>query len=122
MGTTFVQPKAESVVIASGAALSGAINLQGGLRQLVALQMPATWATADLTFDVSADGTTYGPLYWNGAEFTVEAAGGAVASAAISLDPAVFAGWPFVKVRSGTSGTPVNQGADRVVTALTREV
>lgn len=109
------------VTIASGASLSGALELPD-LRTIIALQMPSTWTTASLTFEVSSDGVTYVPLYYNGAEFEVTAAGGATASAGVTIEPVVFAGWPFVKVRSGTSGTPVNQAAERVLTVLIRAV
>lgn len=106
--------------IASGASLSDAIHLDE--RQLVGIQMPAAWTAASLTFAVSADGVTFVPLYWDGAEYTIAAAGGAAASLGVSLEPSAFAGWPFVKVRSGTSGTPVNQGAERTLVVLTRAV
>ena len=111
-----------TVTIANGESLSGALSLAPGTRQLAAIQMPAAWTEASLTFAVSADGTTFSPLYFNGSEYTVEAAGGAVASGAIALEPRVFAAWPYVKVRSGTSGTAVNQAAARVLTVLTRAV
>lgn len=111
-----------TVSIANGESLSGALSLTPGTRQLVALQMPAAWTAASLTFAVSADGTTYVPLYWDGAEYTILAAGGATTSTGVSLEPAAFAGWAYVKVRSGTSGSAVNQGAARSITVLTRAV
>jgi hypothetical protein len=110
------------VVIANGESLSALLDLDGGERQLVAIQMPAAWTAASLTFAVSFDGTTFVPLHWDGAEYTVTAAGGAAASLGVSLEPSAFAGWRFVRVRSGTSGTPVNQGAERTLKALTRAV
>ena len=112
----------QAAVIASGASLSGAIDLKAGRRTLVALQMPATWTAASLTFAVSHDGTTYVPLYWDGGEYTIEAAGGAAASLGVSLEPSAFAGWPFVKVRSGTAASAVNQAAARTIQAVTRAV
>ena len=114
--------EAQAAVIANGAALSGALDLDGGARSLVGLQLPAAWTAASLTFAVSFDGTTFVPLYWDGAEYTIAAAGGAAASLGVSLEPSAFAGWPFVKVRSGTAGTPVNQGAERTIQAVTRAV
>jgi len=113
----------KTVVIASGEALSGVVGLRGaysplGRYQLVGLQFPSSWTTADVTFSVSADGSTFVPLYWNGNEYTV----GAAASTAVSIEPSALAGWPFVKVRSGTSGTPVNQAAERSIEVLTRVV
>lgn len=113
--------------IASGAALSGSVQVQdvarpSALRALVGIQMPDGWTTASLTFDVSLDGSTFVPLYWDGSEYEIVAAGGAAASSGVALEPSVFAGWAFVKVRSGTSGTPVNQGAERVLKLVLRGV
>ncbi len=114
---------AQDVVIANGESLSAVVPLDvRGARQLVGLQMPAAWDAASLTFAVSFDGTTFVPLYWDGAEYTVAAAGGAAASLGVSLEPSAFAGWPFVRVRSGVAATPVNQGAERTLKALTRTV
>jgi hypothetical protein len=96
--------------IANGAALSGAIDLDG--YTLCGIQMPSAWTTANLTFQVSADGATYADVYSDsGGEYTVTAA----ASRYIVLNPADFAGMRFLKVRSGTTGTPVNQGGARTM-------
>jgi len=119
----FVRPVAQTVQIANGESLSSAVALGAeGERQLCALQMPAAWTAASITFAVSADGTTYVPLYFGTGEYTVEAAGGAAASCGVSLEPRAFAGWPYVKVRSGTSGTAVNQEAARTIACLVRGV
>lgn len=112
----------QDAVIANGESLSDAVELGEGNQQLVGIQLPSTWTDASLTFAVSPNGTTYTPLYWNGAEYTIEAAGGAAASSAVSLEPSAFAGWPYVKIRSGTSGVAVNQGAERTLLCVTREV
>lgn len=116
------QATPQRAVIASGASLSGTIDLDAGRRTLIGIQMPGTWTAASLTFAVSHDGTTFVPLYWDGGEYTIAAAGGAAASLGVSLDPSAFAGWPFVRVRSGTAGSPVNQGAERTLQVLTRAV
>lgn len=106
------------VVIANGASLSGAGNL--GPFRLVGLVMPADWTAANLTFQVSHDAdTTYNNLYDDeGTEVTVTAADDRY----ITLDPSVFAGINCIKVRSGTSGSAVNQGAARTITLVTRPV
>jgi len=107
-------------VIASSGSQSGAIDLQHFL--LCGVIMPASWTTADLTFLGSADDFgdpegTWSPIYDQyGNEFTVTAA----ASQVIQIDPAGFAGVRHVKVRSGTSGTPVNQAAERTLTLVLR--
>jgi hypothetical protein len=121
LGVWVSEPGVQDAVIDGDASLSSVI-LVDGARVLCALQMPSAWTAASLTFAVSFDGTTFVPLYWDGAEYTILAAGGAAASLGVSLEPSAFAGWPFVRVRSGTSGTPVNQGAERTLKALTRAV
>ncbi len=107
-----------SLGIANGASLSstggdasGAITVTG--KALVGLQMPSAWTAANLTFSGSMDGgATYNDLYDEvGTERSVVAA----ASRSITLDPAKFLGLTHIKVRSGTTGTPVNQGAARTI-------
>ena len=114
----FVTP----VVIALNASLSNTVNCAGGRSQVTGVQMPAAWTAASLTFAVSYDGTTFVPLHAGGAEYTILAAGGAAAGLGASFDPNVFAGWPFVRIRSGTSGAAVNQLAERTLMVLTRAV
>lgn len=116
------RPLVQTVVIANASSLSSTVDLGGGVRQMVGVQMPAAWTAASLTFAVSHDGTTFVPLYWNGAEYTILAAGGAAASSGVALEPAAFAGWPFVRIRSGTAASATNQTAERTLQALTRAV
>ena len=116
----------QTVTIASGESLSGVVDLRGihpvGAYQVVGFQMPSSWTSASVSFAVSSDGVTFVPLYWDGAEFVVNAGGGAVASGGVSVEPSAFAGWPFLKVRSGTAASAVNQAAERSVVVLTRVV
>jgi hypothetical protein len=99
--------------IASGASLSGIIRCNDGLPAAIA--MPSTWTTASLTFQGSADGVTFLDLYDSaGNEITVTAA----ASRLIVFHPADLCGLVALKVRSGTSGTPVNQAADRTLSVV----
>lgn len=102
-----------SATIANGASLSGVVHL--GVERLFALQMPSAWTTADLTFQGSYDGSTYADVYDEfGSEVTVSAG----ASRFIILDPAKFLGLQKLKIRSGTTGAAVNQGAERTIRAI----
>jgi len=102
--------------IASGASLSGEVDLRGKI--LVAIQAPAAWTAADLSFQAAEKPTAEGGVY--GEVFEGDAVGG---GAALVVDAAAsqytllnFEGKPqncMLKVRSGTSGVPVLQGADR---------
>lgn len=100
-----------AAAIASGAALSGDIHM--GLGRAVMILMPAAWDAAALTFRVTTDGITYNNVYdSSGNEYTVQAAAGR----AIVLSGLDFLGIGIVQIRSGTSGTPVNQSAARALT------
>jgi hypothetical protein len=103
-----------SATIANGASLSAAIDL-GDSRALAAIVMPASWTTANPTFQASPDGTSYFDVYDGGAERSVTASTSRVISVAI-VD---WLGLLYLKIRSGTSGTPVTQGADRTLTLIT---
>jgi hypothetical protein len=103
-----VNTDTETIVIANGESLSGAVHLRS--HRLFAIQMPASWTAADLTFQASYDGSTYADVYdEDDAEVVVQAA----ASRFIILDPAKFLGMQRIKVRSGTTGVAVNQGGAR---------
>jgi hypothetical protein len=81
---------------------------------------PAAWTAAAITFQASPDGVTYYDLWFNDAEYTIASATVATAAArSIVLDPAVFYGIRYLKLRSGTSAAPVNQGAARTITLAT---
>ena len=110
------------VEIAINTAVSGTISLGVGLRTLLGVLMPAGWTAASMTFAVSVDDSTYVPLHYRGEEYEITAAGGAAAGLAVTIDPAAIAGWPYVRIRSGTAGTPVNQLAKRSFQVLTRVV
>jgi hypothetical protein len=97
-----------TATIASGAALSGAVDC--GTARLAKINMPAAWTAANITLQTSADGVTYRDCYdAQGTEYSVVAA----ASRSIILALVDFLGTRFVKVRSGTAVTPVNQAAAR---------
>lgn len=110
-----------TVTIANGASLSSAAYLRD--YTLVGIIMPDSWTTANLTlqaaFDVpSASSPTYNNVYTtNGTEYTVTAA----ASRFIAISPLDLAQVEFLKVRSGTSGTPVNQAAARSIQLVIQE-
>jgi len=102
-----------NVTIASGTALTDAINAPNGVACIV---MPAAWTAANLTFQVSTDGAAFADLYdATGTEYTVTAAAGR----AILLPLADLLGIRFFRIRSGTAATPVNQAAARSLFVLT---
>lgn len=105
--------KAITVTIASGAALSDEIILDG--YELFAVQMPAAWTAAALSYQ--AKGTVAGALadvVLTGSEITD----------AVTVDQYVLLTNPVraysVKLRSGVTATPVNQGGARELVAMLR--
>lgn len=95
--------------IASGASLSAAVPLYGYV--FCGIYMPASWTAAAITLQASDDGSTWYDVYNDGTEVSITAAAGQY----IALDSSLFLGIRQLKVRSGTSATPVNQAAERTV-------
>lgn len=102
-----------TAVIANGEAVSAAVDIDGA--SVCGILLPASWTTANLTLQGSYDKSTYANVYdMDGVEITIVAA----ASRYIALNPADFLGIKSLKLRSGTSGTPVNQAAERSITVV----
>lgn len=98
--------------IAAGASLSNAIQLEGMV--ILGIQMPAAWTAAAMTFQGSADGTTFGDVYDDGGTEVSIAATTAAVAARFLVNASVLeklAAVRFLKIRSGTTGSPVNQVA-----------
>lgn len=94
-----------AATIAAGASLSAAVNIQG--KVIVGIQIPASWSAANLSFQAAYDGATFVEVY-DGAGNAISVVV-AAASTFILIDPSLWAGVKWLKVRSGTSGSPVNQ-------------
>lgn len=107
----------ETATIASGSALSSAIDLKG--RVLVGVEMPEAWTAANITMQASDDNSSFYDFYErDGTEYTITAS----ASRYIAIQPFETANISYIKLRSGTTGTPVNQGADRTISLITRSI
>ena len=95
---------------------SAAIDLAGSTLQ--GIVMPATWTTANLTFQASADGVPFNDMYTeSGTEVNVSAG----ASRYIRLEPGLWTSVRFLQIRSGTTGTPVAQAASRTLVIVVRK-
>jgi hypothetical protein len=101
--------------IAPGASLSAPTPLGAGI--LAAVFMPAVWAAAALTWQVSADGGATWQEYQDGtgAAVTQTVTGGV----AFWVLPAQWTGVNMVRVRSGTLAAPVPQPAGALITLQT---
>ena len=105
-----------TATIANAASLSGGVDLSA--ERLHRIVMPGTWTAAALTFQASRDGTNYNDLYTEFGEYQI-ASGVAGISREIVVDPSVFSGVRYLKVRSGTSAAAVNQGGSRDLILVT---
>jgi hypothetical protein len=86
-----------SIVIASSAQLSSAVENKYGFE--LGIVVPAAFTGTALTFEVSANGTTYQPLYGtdgNAVSLTVAQGRSYPLPAAVSF-------WPYFKVKSGSA-------------------
>jgi len=97
------------VTIPNGQSLSDAAEIGEGV--LLGIQVPAL-TNAALTFQGSHDGVTYQNVF---DPAQVEVSIPASTGARFVQAPTTLNGLPFVKMRSGTSGAPVAQGADRIL-------
>lgn len=108
------------VTIANAGTISAAVSV-GDLTP-VAIIMPATWTSAVLTFSMCpTSGGTFNDLYDGvgaGAEYTLTVA----ASRRVAIDPQMFLGVGFLKVRSGTGGSTVAQGGARTLSLVCRDL
>ena len=94
--------------IEAGESLSDGIDVSGGA--LVRITMPPDWTPANLTFQISSDGTFYNDLYdVHGNEITIVVRPGSAVR--IPVEWSTMLG--FLKVRSGTEQHPVEQEEQR---------
>jgi hypothetical protein len=102
-----------TVIIPNNESLSGVVGLLG--YALAGIVMPSSWTAADLTFRVANayEGTYYDLYDDNGIEVVAKVA----ASHAIGVKrhKDTIAPFLYLKVRSGTAGTPVAQGGARTI-------
>ena len=101
-----------TATIANGASLSDAILINEAA--VVGIKMPAAWTAADLTLQAAGEDaeSTFNNVYdQEETEVTIQAD----ASRHIVLEPAKFIGIKWLKIRSGTAASAVNQGGARSI-------
>jgi hypothetical protein len=112
-----------TATIASGTSLSGAVNF--GAKTLVGIVMPSSWTAPDLAFQVSPDGGTTltrcsSPILPPPMRFRPSRCIRRPLRNSSSATRPNGRGINIVKVRSGTSGTLVNQGSTAAITLVVR--
>lgn len=108
----------QSATIANGASVSAAIDLLS--TALLDILMPAAWTAAALTVEASADNSTWYSLVYDENGPQINSWPSPVAGAAYTVAALGMLGFRYIRLRSGTGAVPVNQGADRVFTLITR--
>lgn len=118
-----------STAILSGASTSSPVQLSDNT--LLAFISPAAWTLAALNIEISMDGYIDSNGTFQGTWITssINSAGSAfgtyasvTASAYYTLNPFDYCAAKWIRFRSGTAGTPVNQGADRTFLAILRKI
>jgi hypothetical protein len=109
-----------SATIQSGQSLSAAVSLGAG--RIRGILLPSVWTAAVLTFQISLDGTNFAELIDDRPTIGYATASGyaVAASQFLCIDPVLFEGVAVIKIRSGTSSVPVNQGQLTTLTISTR--
>ena len=103
--------------IANGASVSDAIDLSG--TTLCGYIMPSAWTSASITFQASVDGTNFYDLY---DQYGTEVTHTVSPSRFVALTPSDMASIRYIKFRSGTAASAVNQGAQRQITFVARVI
>lgn len=118
--------ESQTVQIASGTALSPAVKI--GVKVMVGISFPPNWTnpTGGVSFQVSLDGgTTFQELFdgATGNAVNIPATGVPTGGSFVALSNIdQWAAVNVLKVRSGTSGSPVNQTNTVTLTLFYRTV
>jgi hypothetical protein len=104
--TAAVDANVDTFTFAAGASLSSSVNMAG--RSVVRMRLGATWTAANVTVSVSSDNVTFFDLYDDtGLVYTVIMG----ANRSVYIAPGPLLRLPYLRLRSGTPTTPVNQVA-----------
>lgn len=95
-----------SAIIVSGSSLSTVVDTGGA--KTMGVSVPSGWATADLTFQASADGKNFQELYDDAGE-AVTAKVAAGKNTSFDTIGTKIMPWRFLKFRSGTAALEVPQ-------------
>ena len=110
------EPHTQTATIAASGNLSGAVRLPNG-HELAAIIMPAAWTAGGITFQAGPTAAAVADVFAaDGNEYALVV----VATNYVPIPPGTIHGALFIKVRSGTTGTPVAQAAERTITLITR--
>lgn len=122
LGNLYVETRAlrtvQTATIANGASVSGTIDLMR--TAIVGFVAPAAWTTAALNLEVSTDGSSWSSAVYDAYGSPTGSLSALVAGAAYAVDMVSLLPFRYVRLRSGTSASPVNQAAQRDFKVVTR--
>lgn len=107
-----------TATIASGASVSNTIDCNS--RAILGFVAPAAWTAAALNVEASVDGTTWATVIYDSLGAAIGSWASLTAGAGYSFDLNGMLPWQYIRLRSGTSGAPVNQAAARAFTIIQR--
>ena len=107
-----------TLTIPNGTSVSAAMDLNA--TALVGFFGPAAWTAAALQIQASADGATNWGTITDSAAAAVSSWSAVTALYPVSVDMGAMLPFRYIRLLSGTVALPVNQGADRVFTMITR--
>jgi hypothetical protein len=107
-----------TATIPNGASVTGTIDCNS--RAILGFVAPAAWTAAALNAEVSVDGVTWSTAAYDSAGAAVGSWSSITAGAGYAFDLNGMIPWRYIRLRSGTSGVPVAQGADRVFSVIQR--
>jgi len=108
-----------SATIANGASVSETIDCNA--RAFLGFVAPAAWTAAALNIEASVDGVTWITAGLFGSDSAAVGSWVALtAGAGYTADLNAMIPYQYIRLRSGTSGVPVAQGAARVFQVIQR--
>lgn len=107
-----------TATIASGTSVSNVIDLS--FHVLVGFVMPSVWTTAAIDIEVSIDGVNFFSNTYDSLGTLIGVYTTPVVSSGYAVDALALIPYNFVRFRSGTTATPVNQAATRSISVITR--
>ena len=114
-----IELKRPSVLtIPSGTSVSGVLDT--GRDSILGIVMPSSWTSADLTFEVSYDNITWVGMVYDETSSQCNSISSPAPSSAHTVSLSGLLPYRYVRLRSGTTSSPVVQGGDRSVVVLLR--
>ena len=108
----------KTATIANAASVSDTVDLIS--TAIVGFVAPAAWTTAAITIEASIDGTNWIASLFDDTNSAISTWSTITAGAGYSVNAVAMLPYRMIRFRSGTSASPVAQGAARSIFVITR--